>query len=223
MAGEQGEPAAPLFVVHDIGTRRKPILRILVPVQLLPDAARCRQFRQLCDQDAGIGIGEIGMGDVGMRPAGGIRDRLHPARLVKILPGGPVGLDIDRFDDVAAGDVAAIFVDRIVAADRLIRPEDARHLRTRQPRQITQPPDMMMGIDGGHGFHRGGCFKPSPRDRVTFSRRFPRRCGWSRSRPGRRNTSPPAAIRPAPAPWCSHLPARPWHGPEIRWACCWQR
>ena len=100
-----------------------------------------------------VGIGEIGMGDIGVRPAGRVGDRLHPLRLVVALARRPVGLDVDRLDDVAAGDVAAVFLDRIVAADRLVRPEDARHLRPRQPRQVVEPPDVMMGVDGRNGFH----------------------------------------------------------------------
>src|SRR5882724_6325500 len=93
------------------------------------------------------------MRDVGVRPAGFVGHRLHPPRLVKAFAGGPVGLDVDRFDDIAAGRVAAVFGDRIVAADRLIGPEDARHLRPRKPGQIVQPPDVMVGVDGRKGLH----------------------------------------------------------------------
>src|SRR4029079_18013504 len=94
------------------------------------------------------------MRDIGVRPAGQIRNRLNPARLVVALPRGPVGLDVDRLDDTAAFDVAAVLGDRIKPEDRLVGAEDARHWWPGQPRQIVQPPDMMVRVDGGQGFHR---------------------------------------------------------------------
>ena len=127
--GKQRQSSAPVGVVHDIRPRRKAILRIFVPMQLLADAPCCRQLRRRFEQRSRVGIGEVGMRDIGVRPAGLIGNRLHPLCLVIALPCRPVGLDVDRFDDVAAGDIAAVFGDRIVAADRLIRTENSRHLR----------------------------------------------------------------------------------------------
>ena len=72
--GKHRQPATPVLVVHDIGTRREAILRILMPMQLLSDTPGCRQLRQTSDQCAGIGIAEIGVGDIGVRPAGGVRE-----------------------------------------------------------------------------------------------------------------------------------------------------
>ena len=60
---------------------------------------------------------------------------------------GPVGLDIDRFLDARAGDVGQELLDRIVAPDRLVGTEDARHHRPLQPWQIGLAPDVVMGVD----------------------------------------------------------------------------
>ena len=48
--GKPRQSAAPVGVVHDIGSRREAILRILVPMQLLADAARRRQVGQTLQQ-----------------------------------------------------------------------------------------------------------------------------------------------------------------------------
>src|SRR5260370_42092768 len=95
------------------------------------------------------------MGNIGVWPAGRIRDRLNPSRLIVAFSRGPVGLNIDRFHDIAAGPVAAILIDRIVPADRLIRTEDTPRLRPGRPRQVIPPPDMMMGLSGRKRLPRG--------------------------------------------------------------------
>ena len=62
--GQQGEATAPIRIVHDIGARREAILRILVPMHLLPDAPRRRQRGQPLEQGAGVGVGKVGVGDL---------------------------------------------------------------------------------------------------------------------------------------------------------------
>jgi hypothetical protein len=50
VVGKHCQPATPVYVVHDIGARRKAILRILMPMELLSDASGSRQLRQTLDQ-----------------------------------------------------------------------------------------------------------------------------------------------------------------------------
>ena len=76
---------------------------------------------------------------------------VHPGDFLLGLLLRPVGLDVDRLDHVAAGDVLEVFVDRVVPADRLIGAEDARHHRPGQPGQVVLPPDVVMGVDDGPG------------------------------------------------------------------------
>ncbi len=80
-----------------------------------------------------------------------VRGLLHPGGLVLELAVRPVGLDIDRAGDAGALEVGEIFLDRIVAADRLVGAEDARLHRPGQPGQIGLTPDVMMSVDdAGH-------------------------------------------------------------------------
>ncbi len=44
-------------------------------------------------------------------------------------------------------DVGEIFADQIVAPDRVVGPENARHRGTAQPRLIGFAPDVMVGVD----------------------------------------------------------------------------
>ena len=86
-----------------------------------------------------------------MRPAGLLRRALHPGGFVLETLVRPVGLDIDRLDDALAGEVVEIFVDRIVAPDRLVGTEDARLHRADEPRQVGLAPDVVMRVDdAGH-------------------------------------------------------------------------
>src|SRR5258705_4477877 len=72
---------------------------------------------------------------------------LHPGGFVFEAVVGPVGLHIDRARYTGACEIAEIFLDRIVAPDRLVGAEDARLHRAAQPGQVGLTPDMMMGID----------------------------------------------------------------------------
>src|SRR6185437_13000469 len=80
-------------------------------------------------------------------PAMFIGGLLYPGRLVLETVIRPVGLDVDRAGDATACEIAEIFIDRIVAADRLVGTEDARLHRTDQPGQVGLSPDMMMTVD----------------------------------------------------------------------------
>src|ERR1700675_3032582 len=93
------------------------------------------------------------MRDVGVRPAGCIGYRLNPFCFVVTLPCRPVCLNIYRLYYIAAGRIGTEFVDRIIAADGFVRSEDARGLRSREPGQSIQTPEVMMGIDSRDGLH----------------------------------------------------------------------
>jgi hypothetical protein len=147
------EATAPVGVIHHFRMRREAELRILVPVQLLPDPPGRLELRQTFDQRPTLGITEIRVRDIGVRPACLVADRLNPLRLVKTLSSRPVGLHIDGFDHIAAVGVGAKLLDRIIAADRLVGTENARHRRPRQPGQILQAPDVVVGVNGGDGLH----------------------------------------------------------------------
>ena len=172
-----------------------------MPVDLLPDASRCRQCCQPLYQCTYIGIRQVRIGDIGVGPTRGIGYRLNPLRLVVTFPCRPVCLNIDGFDDVAAGSVGPEFLDRIITTDCFVRAENARNWRSRQPRQIPQPPDMMMTVDGGNGLQLRFPSIMSPRETPSLnsamsslepaippwlrSRRPPRQC------PDRRIRKPP--------------------------------
>src|SRR5882672_651120 len=86
-----------------------------------------------------------------MRPARFLGAALHPGRLVLEPLLRPIGLHIDRFDDIIAGEVVEVFADRIVATDRLIGTEYARLHRTHQPGKIGLAPYVVMRVDNaGH-------------------------------------------------------------------------
>jgi len=74
-----------------------------------------------------------------IRPAGGVGYRLNPPRLVVALSRRQLA-DIDGFQRYRSRRCRCEFIDRIVAADRLVRPEDARHLRP-TAMAIVEPPD----------------------------------------------------------------------------------
>src|SRR5450432_581465 len=46
ISGKMREAAAPLRVIHDLRMRRKPVLRIFVPMNLLPDSFCRRKLRE---------------------------------------------------------------------------------------------------------------------------------------------------------------------------------
>ncbi len=140
---------------HGIGAEVRPrseaVERIFVPVQLHAHAAHQRIARQPVELRAHVIDAEIGIGDDGVRPAVLVRGLLHPGRLVLEAVVGPVGLHVNRAGDAGALEIVEIFLDRIVAADRLVGPEDARLHRAGQPGQVGLTPDVMMGVDDvGH-------------------------------------------------------------------------
>ena len=94
---------------------------------------------------------QIDIADDAVRPAARVGHRLHPLDLVERAGGRPVGLYIDRARNAVRFGVGQIFADQVVAPQRLIGPEDARHHGPGEPRQIGLPPDVMMGVDdAGH-------------------------------------------------------------------------
>ena len=69
-------------------------------------------------------------------PASLVADRLHPCDLV-LEPGDrPVCLHVDGLNHTGTDDVVLVLGDRVVAPDRLIRPEDARLHRPAEPHEI---------------------------------------------------------------------------------------
>ena len=130
-----------------VGPRREAVLRILVPVQLHAHAAHERIARKPVELRTHVVGAHVGIGDDRVRPACLVGGPLHPGRLVLISLRRPVGLHVDRLDDAEAGEVGAIFLDRIVAPDRLVGAENARLHRPDEPGKVGLPPDMMMAID----------------------------------------------------------------------------
>ena len=157
------QSASPLFIGNDVGPWGKAVIRIFMPMHLLADALEPCKRPHGVEGRADIGPGEIGEAGDGMRKAIlevlRVGNRLHPGDLFDIARRIPVGLDIDRGDDAIVFDVGEIFGDRIVAADRVVGAENARHHRPVQPRLIRLAPDVMMGIDQvetGHGASHSG-------------------------------------------------------------------
>ena len=95
--GKLGEAAPPGFVLHgravDAGGA---VLRLVVPVEHLPDAAKIRRFAMRVQQRAESGIGQIGPTDNGQRFFAALGDGLHPAGFAGGVVGRPAALDIDR-------------------------------------------------------------------------------------------------------------------------------
>ena len=74
---------------------------------------------------------------------------LHPGDFVLGPLGRPVGLHVDGFFHARVFDVGQIFLDRIVAADRLVGAEDARQHRADEPGEVLLAPDVVVGVDDG--------------------------------------------------------------------------
>ena len=99
-------------------------------------------------------FGEIGKADNGVRETMLVGNCLHPGDFLDGARGRPVGLHVNRGDDAGIFDVVEIFADRVVAPDRLVGPENARHHGPVQPGLVRLAPNVMMGVDdieGGHG------------------------------------------------------------------------
>ena len=149
--GKPRDIAPDFRIGAEVRPSRKTIERVFVPVQLHAHAAHQRIARQAIQLRTDVIDVEIGVGDDGVRPVMILRGLLHPGRFVLEAVVGPVGLHIDRARHAGACEVAEIFLNRIVAPDRLVGAEDARLHRTAQPGQVGLTPDMMMGIDDfGH-------------------------------------------------------------------------
>ena len=108
------------------------------PVELRPDVV---------GHQVGIGDDARAASRCAPPPTAPIPPRPAPARR-------PVGLDVDGLDHARACDVGEVLLDRVVAPDRLVGTEDARHHRPHEPRQVGLPPDMMMRVDDGLGHGR---------------------------------------------------------------------
>src|SRR5215213_9743567 len=116
-------------------------------MQLHPHATHQRIACQTIQLRTDVVDAKIGVGDDGVRPAMILRGLLHPGGFVLETIIGPVGLHIYRARNAGASEVVEIFLNRIVAPDRLVGAEDAWLHRAAQPRQVGLTPDMMMGID----------------------------------------------------------------------------
>ena len=145
--GEPRDIAPDFWIGAEVRPGRKAVERVFVPVQLHAHAAHQRIARQTIQLRTDVVDVEICIGDDGVRPAMILRGLLHPGGFVLEAVVGPVGLHIDRARYAGAREVAEIFLNRIVAPDRLVGAEDARPHRTAQPGQVGLTPDMMMGID----------------------------------------------------------------------------
>ena len=151
VVGERRKIPAEGLVVGEIGAAREAVLRVLVPVQLHAHAAHQRILLQPVELRAHVLGQQIGIADDRVRPAAFVGGLLHPRDLVLGALLRPVRLHVDGFFHAAAGDVGEIFLDRIVAADFFVGPEDARQHRAGEPGQIGLPPDVMMRVDDGNG------------------------------------------------------------------------
>ena len=120
-------------ITRQIRARCETVLRIVVPVQLHPDAAHQGECRQLLQLGPHIFSGEIRIGDDGVRPAGFPRGVGDIADLIEETLLRPVRLHVDRPRDAGGGDVSQIFRDGVVATDRLVGSKDPRQHRTEQP------------------------------------------------------------------------------------------
>jgi hypothetical protein len=125
--------ATDFCVSAEVRPRRKAVQRIFVRVQLHADAAYQRIFGKPVELWTNVIRAEISKGDDAVRPSMLVRGLLNPGRLVLEAVVGPVGLNINRFGHARACEIGEIFLDRIIAADRLIGPEDARLHRADQP------------------------------------------------------------------------------------------
>lgn len=152
VVGEAGDVAHEPRIAWQVGRGREAVLRVLVPVQLLADAAHQRPAREAVELWPGIFLQEIGEGDDGLRPAGAFRFARDPGHFVLEALRRPVGLDVDRRRHPRPFDVGQILLDRVVPADRPIGAEDARLHRPVEPGQVGAAPDVEVGVDDAvHG------------------------------------------------------------------------
>jgi hypothetical protein len=147
---QRAEVPAKRRIVGKVRTPGETILLVIMPVQLHADAAQERIFGKPVERRADIFGEQIGIADDGMRPAAFVGCLLHPGNLFLGAIRSPVRLHVDGFLDARPGNVAQVFVDRIVAANRLVGTKNARQHRANEPRQIGLPPDVMMRVDNGN-------------------------------------------------------------------------
>ena len=144
-----------------------------MPVHLLAHAAHQWRLRMRRHHRRGIVALHVDEPDDRMRPAGAVCLRLHPFDFFDGARRRPVGLHIDRLHDAGAGKVRQKFLDRIIALDRIVGAEDARHGRSLHPRLVRETPDVMMRVDDRlHGIPHA-LLVDERHDRVCgFARRF---------------------------------------------------
>ena len=151
IVGETADVAADCRIGGEVAPGGEAVLRVFVPMQLHSHAAHEPIARKPIELRAHVLDAEVGVGDNRMRPARRLGRTLYPGGLVLVALARPVGLHIDRLDDAGARDIGAEFLDRIVAADRLVGAEDPGLHRPGEPGQVGLPPDVVMAVD--HGNH----------------------------------------------------------------------
>lgn len=76
------ETTLPLRRLHQIGPRRKAVLRIEVPMQLLPDPTHIAEAHLLVEHSRAVILLEVSVSDNCMRKAAVVRNRLDPRNFI---------------------------------------------------------------------------------------------------------------------------------------------
>ena len=147
IVGKPRDVATEFRICAEVRPRGESIKRVFVPMQLHADTLHERIFGEPVELRTNVLDVEIGKGHDGMRPSVLVRRALHPGGFVFEAVVGPIGLHIDRSGHAGACKIGAIFLNRIIAPDRVIGSKDARLHRTDQPGQVRPTPDMMMCVD----------------------------------------------------------------------------
>src|SRR5262245_4267552 len=133
-------------IAREIGRLREAVERVFVPMELHPNPANGRLDGQCIELLPDI-LGEhVGISDDRDREgsaAGGLR---HEPHLIQRPRRRPVRLHVDGFGNAFGPAIGKIFLDRIIAPDRLMGTENARLHRSHQPGQIGLPPDVEMRV-----------------------------------------------------------------------------
>ena len=140
-----------------------------MPVQLLADAAQVGVGEFAIEHRRDFRRGEIGVADDRVRTPIHVGNRLHPGHLVHFPAWRHVRLHEHRFHHAVRLGFAAELSGRIIAAQRAVLAENPRHGRAREPRQISEAPDMVMRVDDGRHCASSNTTSSDSIDSITAS------------------------------------------------------
>ena len=134
-------------IAGEVRTGGKPVLRVVVPLQLHPQPAHAAIFGQAVQLRPHVLGEKIGVADDALWKPGFIGGPLDVSDFVLEGVLRPIALHVDGLRHAAARQIGQVFADQIVAPDCFVGPEDARQHRPVEPRQVLAAPDVVVRVD----------------------------------------------------------------------------